>query len=154
MFLPDHLAHDTVNEFIAYGFKYRSMAHWIVIQARVASGKSFRHYFDKEIEDLPMIHRANAEVLKEGLEFMLPPMKSYTYEYAHTNPKLGIGTTKLRLRFGDPADGEDMYGKCVTEVLREREALHGVPDFPEKPPEPDTIPKTDEEILKRVRALQ
>ena len=88
MFLPDHLAHDTVNEFIAYGFKYRSMAHWIVIQARVASGKSFRHYFDKEIEDLPMIHRANAEVLKEGLEFMLPPMKSYTYEYAHTNTKL------------------------------------------------------------------
>ena len=52
MFLPDHLAHDVENEFTAYGFKYKSMAHWIVIQARAVSGRPFRHYFDKKIEDL------------------------------------------------------------------------------------------------------
>lgn len=154
MFLPDHLAHDAENEFMVYGFKYKSMAHWIVIQARAAAGKTFRHYFDKDIKDLPTIHRANADVIKEGLNYMLPPMKYHQYEYAHTNSKLGIGTTRLRLRFGEPALGDNVYGKCVSAVLKEREELHGPPDLPEKPPEPDTIPKTADEILKRIKSLQ
>lgn len=154
MFLPDHLAHDVENEFIAYGFTYKSMAHWIIIQARAVSGKTFRHYFDKEIDDLPNIHRASEEVLKEGLRFMLPPMKYYRFKYAHTNHKLGLGTTKLRLRFGEPADGENMYGRCVSAVLKEREFLHGAPDLPEKPIPPDNIPETGEDVLKQSKALE
>lgn len=154
MFLPDHLAHDVENEFIAYGFRYKSIAHWIVIQARAVSGKTFRHYFDKEIEDLPNIHRASFEVLKEGLRFMLPPMKYCKYKYAHTNHKLGLGTTKLRLRFGEPADGENMYGKCVSAVLKERELLHGPPDLPQKPAVPDNIPETLKDVLKQSKALE
>lgn len=154
MYVPDHLAHDVENEFMAYGFKYKSMAHWIIIQARAVSGKSFRHYFDKNIEDLPTIHRASSEVLKEGLRFMLPPMKAYKYKYAHTNHKLGMGTTRLRMRFGEPADGEDMYGKCITYVLKERERLHGPPDLPEKLPAPHNIPETGKDVLKQSRALE
>ena len=154
MFLPDHLAHDIENEFLAYGFRYKSMAHWIVIQARAVSGRPFRHYFDKNIEDLPNIHKASAAVLKEGLHFMLPPMKYYKFEYAHTNHKLGIGTTKLRLRFGEPADGENMYGRCVSAVLKEREQRHGPPDLPEKPPAPDKIPENARDVLKQSKALE
>lgn len=124
MFVPDHLAHDAENKFHVYGFDYKSMAHWIVIQSRAYSGKSFKQYFDKPVEELPNIHRVNKEVLKEGLRFMLPKtMKYNTYKYAHSNDKLGLGATKLRLRFGQKAQGENVYGICVTEVLKERHAL-------------------------------
>lgn len=123
MFLPAHLAHDAPNHFYAYGFLYRSMKHWIVIQARAASGRAFMHYFDKTIDELPTIYRVNLDVLKEGLRFMLPEMKYMSYKYAHTNDKLGIGTTQQRLMFGDPCDGDNFYGICVSEVLKERKAL-------------------------------
>jgi hypothetical protein len=123
MFLPDHLAHDVENKFHAYGFDYKTIAHWLVIQSKAFSGKPFKHYFDMPVNELPYIHRVNRDVLKEGLQIMLPEMKCYRYEYAHSNHKLGIGTTKLRLRFGDKADGENVYGQCVYEVLKEREAL-------------------------------
>ncbi len=154
MFLPGYLAHDVENEFTAYGFTYRSMAHWIVIQARAVSGKTFRHYFEKNIKDLPEIHRANAEVLKEGLRFMLPPMKHVKYKYAHKNHKLGIGTTRLRILFGEPADGENMYGKCISAVLKERGQLFGPPDLPKKVPPPYTMPKAMARVLKQSKALQ
>lgn len=123
MFLPDNLAHDAENHFHAYGFDYKSMAHWIIIQSRAFSGKPYKHFFNWSIEKLPKIHKVNKAVLKDGLRFMLPEMKCQDYEYAHTNDKLGIGTTRLRLKFGDTANGENIYGICVTEVLKEREAL-------------------------------
>lgn len=123
MFLPSELAHDAPNEFVLYGFTYKTMAHWITVQAKARAGKRFKKYFDMPVKDLPPIHRVNAEVLKEGLREMLPPMKYYKFRYAHTNDRLGIGTTRLRLRFGDPALGNNVYGVCVSEVLKEREAL-------------------------------
>ena len=123
MFLPDELAHDVENKFHAYGFDYKSMAHWIVIQSRAFSGKPFLHLFNRSIDKLPKIHKVNRDVLKEGLRFMLPEMKYREYKYAHSNDKLGIGTTKLRLKFGDTANGQNVYGICVSEVLKEREAL-------------------------------
>ena len=123
MLLPENLAHDAENPFHAYGFDYKTMAHWIVIQSKAFSGKPFKRYFDKPVEELPPIHRVNKEVLKEGLRIMLPPMNYAKYEYAHSNDKLGIGCTKLRLRFGEPPSGENVYGICVSEVLKERKAL-------------------------------
>lgn len=123
MLLPEHLAHDAPNEFTLYGFTYKTMAHWITVQAKASAGKDFKKYFDKPVNELPPIHRVNAEVLKEGLRVMLPPMKYKKYRYAHTNDRLGIGTTRLRLKFDDPALGNNVYGVCVAQVLKERDAL-------------------------------
>lgn len=155
MFLPDHLAHDAENEFNAYGFTYKSMAHWIIIQARAAAGQTFKHYFDKSIDELPTIHRINPDVLKEGLHIMLPNMKYKKFLYAHKNDRLGLGTTKLRMKFGEPAIGDNLYGIYVSEVLKERAEKFEEPDVPNKKEKPDSIDLfSDFDVLKQSKALE
>ena len=123
MFIPDHLYHDVPNPFYLYGFRYESIAHWLVIQSQAKKGYAFKQYFDMPIDKLPRIVQVNRDVLEEGLQQMLPNMKAKDYKYAHSHSILGIGTTKFRMRFGDDANGLDVYGQCFTSVLKRREDL-------------------------------
>lgn len=123
MFVPDHLGHDQPNEFTLYGFTYKSMAHWITIQNFARRGAPFKHLFKLPIKKLPPIKIINVEILEEGLEAMLPIMDKIPSVYANSHHKLGIGTTKLRLKYGDPKTGKNIYGKAIKRVLKRRKSF-------------------------------
>jgi hypothetical protein len=123
MLLPNHLYHDAPNPFMLYGFKYKTMAHWIVVQSHARRGSPFKHFFDMPVTELPKIYKVNKEVLEEGLDAMLPDIKPQVYRYAHSHPILGIGTTRFRLKFNDNEFGKNAYGQCISAVLKRRGAL-------------------------------
>jgi len=123
MLVPIHVYHDAPNPFTLYGFKYNTIAHWIVVQAHARRGSPFKHFFDMPAAELPKIHKVNQEVLQEGLEAMLPDMKPRSYRYAHSHPILGIGTTRFRLKFNDDEFGKNVYGQCINTVLKRRRSL-------------------------------
>ena len=123
MFVPTELYHDTSTPFTLYGFRYESIAHWLVIQGNARKGYPFKHFFKMPIGELPRIVKVSKEILEEGLEAMLPDLKIRSYRYAHSHPILGIGTTKLRLKFGDDENGLNVYGQCINNVLKHRRAI-------------------------------
>ena len=123
MFVPEHLGHDQPNEFTLYGFTYKTMAHYITIQNFARKGAPFKHLFDLPVEDLPTIKTVHKAILEEGLAAMLPDMDKIPSVYAHSHPKLGIGTTKLRLKFGDKKRGKNIYGKAIKRVLKRRKSF-------------------------------
>ena len=124
MFLPKKYGHLEPNEFTLYGFTYPTMAHWIVIQMCARNGGDFRKYFDMPVEDLPEIKQFNSGMLEEGLEAILPKNLKNEYEYYDSlHPLLGIGTTRMRLQFGDFIKGKNLYGIAVQRVLKRRQSL-------------------------------
>tara|TARA_B100001287_G_C22575338_1_gene478321 strand:+ start:164 stop:541 length:378 start_codon:yes stop_codon:yes gene_type:complete len=124
MFIPDQFGHLEPNEFTLYGFTYPTVAHWIVIQTHARFGKEFRHFFDMPAEDLPEIKRFNTSMLDEALEAILPKTLKNKYKYYESmHPVLGIGTTRMRMQFGDPITGKNLYGMSVQRVLKRRSDL-------------------------------
>jgi len=123
MFVPKHLGHLEPNEFTLYGFTYPTIAHWIVIQMSAKNGGDFRKFFDMSVDELPEIKRFNHGMLEEGLDAMLPDIKrAYTY-YDDMHPILGIGTTKMRLKFGEDVKGRNMYAVAIRKVLNRRKSF-------------------------------
>lgn len=123
MFVPKRFGHLEPNEFTLYGFTYPTIAHWIVIQTSARNGGDFRQYFGMTVDELPEIKRFNQQMLEEGLDAMLPDIKhDYTY-YDDMHPVLGIGTTKMRLKFGDDVKGRNLYALTICKVLNRRRVL-------------------------------
>lgn len=124
MFIPKQYGHLEPNKFTLYGFTYPTMAHYIVIQISAKNGGDFRQYFDMPVEDLPEIKRFNHGMLDEGLEAMLPKTLKKDFKYYDCiHPILGIGTTRMRLRFGDTITGKNFYGIAVNRVLNRRKTF-------------------------------
>ena len=76
------------------------------------------------VEELPEIQYITVTIINEGLEAMLNQnnhkIKGIPNEYACTHPILGVGTTKLRLEYGDKKRGRNLYGKGIEKVLKRR----------------------------------
>jgi len=119
-FVPEKLYHDAVNPFELYGFKYQTVAHFLVIQARARRALPFKHYFEMDVKDLPRIHCINKTVLEEALDAMLPEMEPKDYIYPISHDLLGIGTTRFRLQYGDKQTGKNQYGRSIRAVLKRR----------------------------------
>ena len=122
-FVPEYLYHDAPNPFTLYGFHYKSIAHYLVIQTHARRALPFKHFFDMEIEDLPPVHCVNKTVLEEGLNAMLPDIEPKKFKYPISHHLLGIGATRYRLKFGAPETGKNVYGKSMRMVLKRRRAL-------------------------------
>ncbi len=124
MLIPEYLYHTAPNPFVLYGFSYKSLAHWFAVQDAASKGKPFKHFFDMTVEELPEIQYITVTVINEGLEAMLNQnnhkIKGIPNEYACTHPILGVGTTKLRLEYGDKKRGRNLYGKGIEKVLKRR----------------------------------
>lgn len=123
MFVPKRFGHLEPNEFTLYGFTYPTMAHWIVIQMAAKNGGNFKKYFDMSVEELPEIKRFNHGMVEEGLEAILPNMKEIPQYYDNMHPILGIGTSKMRLRFGEEIKGHNLYAIAIQRVLRRRKSF-------------------------------
>ena len=123
MFVPKRFGHLEPNEFTLYGFTYPTIAHWIVIQMSAKNGGDFRKYFDMPVEELPEIKRFNHGMLEEGLDAMLPNIKKDYMYYESMHPILGIGTTKMRLNFGDKIKGRNLYAISIQKVLNRRKSF-------------------------------
>ena len=123
MAVPDHLGHLAPNTFSLYGYTYPSMAHYIIIQNYARRGRQFRHIFNTPTSELPPIQVINKQAIEEGLEVMLPEMDTIPNQYFCTNKKLGLGTTKLRHKFGEPITGFNAYGLLIEKVLKKRRGL-------------------------------
>ena len=121
-FVPPFLYHDAPNPFTLYGFKYPSIAHFLIIQAKARRGLKFRHFFDMPIEDLPPVYSINKAALEEALAVMLPEMEPQKFEYPISHEVLGIGTTRLRLKYGDKKNGSNAYGLAMWRVLKRRQS--------------------------------
>ena len=119
-FVPTKLYHDAPNPFTLYGFKYQTIAHFLIIQTHARRGVPFKHFFDMPVEELPPIHWVNRDVLEEGLNAMLPQMTPRKLKYPISHEILGIGTTRFRLKYGDKESGKNVYGKSITRVLKRR----------------------------------
>jgi len=120
-YVPTKFYHDAPNPFTLYGFHYKSMAHYLVVQMNARRGLAFEHFFEMHVDDLPYIHCVQKKVLDEGLGAMLPKdmeMKNYKYPISHD--LLGIGTTRFRLKYGDKPNGKNAYGKAMKRVLKRR----------------------------------
>lgn len=123
MFVPKRFGHLEPNEFTLYGFTYPTIAHWIVIQMSAKNGGDFRQFFDMPVEDLPEIKRFNHGMLEEGLDAILPNIKrGYTY-YDNMHHILGIGTTSMRLKFGEEVQGRNLYAISIHKVLSRRRSF-------------------------------
>ena len=115
MFIPEYLEHTAENSFTLYGFEYKTMAHYFAVQQAAAQGRPFKHIFDMDVADLPKLVYVRREIVDEGVEAMLHQSKHdisllpVPNEYADKHPVLGIGTTKLRLRYGDKKRGRNLY---------------------------------------------
>ena len=120
MYVPEHLYHDAPNPFTLYGFKYPTIAHFIVVQTQARRALPFKHFFDMKVTELPEIHCVNRAALEEALNAVLPPMEAKKYEYASSHHILGIGTTLFRLKFGAQKTGKNAYGEAITSVLKRR----------------------------------
>lgn len=124
MFVPKRFGHLEPNEFTLYGFTYPTLAHYIVIQISAKNGGDFRQFFDMPVEDLPEIKRFNHGMLEEGLEAVLPKTLKQVYKYYDCmHPVLGIGTTKMRMQFGDTLNGRNLYGIAIERVLTRRKSF-------------------------------
>jgi len=123
MFVPKRFGHLEPNEFTLYGFTYPTIAHWIVIQMSAKNGGNFRKYFDMAVDKLPEIKRFNHSMLEEGLDAMLPEIKEMPDYYDNMHPLLGIGTSKMRLKFGDEIKGQNLYAQAIRRVLRKRKSF-------------------------------
>ena len=122
-FVPENLYHDAENPFTLHGFKYRTMAHYLVVQIFARRDLPFKHFFNMDVKDLPYIHCVNRKVLEEGLDAMLPEMSAKAFKYPISHDLLGIGTTKFRLKYGDKETGKNVYGIAMRSVLKRREKL-------------------------------
>ena len=122
-FVPEHLYHTALNPFELYGFKYQTMAHYIIIQAHARRGLAYKHFFEMDVNDLPRIHCLNKSVLEEGLNAMLPEMEPKNFKYPISHDLLGIGTTRFRLNYGDKQTGKNQYGRSMRVVLKRRRSL-------------------------------
>ena len=123
MFVPKHLGHLEPNEFTLYGFTYPTIAHWIVIQTSAKNGGDFRKFFDMPVDELPEIKRFNHGMLEEGLNAILPDIKRGYKYYDSTHHVLGIGTTRMRLSFGDEITGRNLYAISIQKVLNKRKSF-------------------------------
>lgn len=128
MFLPKSLYHTSKNPFHLYGFHYKTLAHWFVVQNAAAKGKPFQHFFDMPVEDLPTVAYVPVPVIDEGIEAMfsqnnIPDIRGCPSVYAISDPILGIGTTKIRLEYGDKKRGRNLYGKAIERVLKRRKTF-------------------------------
>lgn len=121
-FVPENLYHDAPNPFTLYGFKYQTIAHYLVIQTNARRALPFKHFFDMDVKDLPEIHCVNKVVLEEGLNAMLPHMPPKKFKYPISHDLLGIGTTRFRMRYGDKQTGKNQYGRSMRMVLIRRAA--------------------------------
>ena len=124
MLVPKYLSHTSENPFTLYGFKYKTMAHFFAVQQAAAKGLPFKHLFNAEVTDLPKLVYVRKAIVNEGVEAMLAQSKhdirSIPDAYASTHPVLGIGTSKLRLAYGDKKRGRNLYGKSIQTVLKRR----------------------------------
>ena len=115
MLVPEYLSHTSENPFTLYGFHYKTMAHFLAVQQAAAKGLPFEHLFAAKVEDLPKLVYVQVGIVDEGIEAMLAQTKhdirSIPTEYASTHPVLGIGTSKLRLSYGDKKRGR-IYIQC------------------------------------------
>jgi len=120
-FVPENLYHDAPNPFTLYGFKYQTIAHYLVVQTNARRSLPFKHFFDMDVRDLPPIHCVNKVVLEEGLNAMLPDMLPKKFKYAISHELLGIGTTRFRMKYGDKQTGKNQYGRSMRMVLIRRQ---------------------------------
>ena len=74
------------------------------------------------IEDLPPVYSINKAALEEALAVMLPEMEPQKFEYPISHEVLGIGTTRLRLKYGDKKNGSNAYGLAMWRVLKRRQS--------------------------------
>jgi len=123
MFLPEKLYHTARNPFHLYGFQYETLAHWFVVQDAASKGKPFKHFFNMSVDDLPVLQYVPVPVINEGVEAMfsqnnISDVKGCPSEYPISNLILGIGTTKIRLEYGDRKRGRNLYGKAIERVLK------------------------------------
>lgn len=123
MFVPKQYGHKEPNEFTLYGFTYPTMYHWIVIQMSAKNGGDFRQFFNMTVDELPEIKRFNHGMLEEGLDAMLPNIKSWYAYYDDMHPILGIGTTKMRISFGEKVTGRNLYALAIRKVLNRRKSF-------------------------------
>jgi hypothetical protein len=124
MFVPKHLYHTSKNPFNMYGFHYETLAHWFAVQNAASKGQPFMHFFDMNTEELPKIHYIPLHIINEGLEAMVAQNniteKVHSYIYAISDPILGVGSTPIRIEYGDKHDGRNLYGKAIERVLKRR----------------------------------
>lgn len=124
MLVPECLYHTAENPFELYGFKYKTMAHWFAVQDAAYKGEEFHHLFDKDVSELPRLKYSSVAIIEEGIEAMLQQNKheirGLPNEYACSHPMLGIGTTKLRMEYGDKGTGRNLYGRGIERVLKRR----------------------------------
>lgn len=124
MLLPECLYHTSENPFELYGFTYKTLAHWFAVQVKASKGEPFKHFFNMDVKDLPELQYIPVAIINEGLEAMMKQnnhnVKGIPNEYACSHPILGIGTTKLRLQYGDKKRGRNLYGKGIEKVLKRR----------------------------------
>lgn len=124
MFVPDFLSHTSENPFTLYGFRYKTMAHFLAVQQAAAEGLRFKHLFDTKVEDLPELTRVQASVVNEGVEAMLAQTQhhitSIPTEYASPHLILGVGASEMRLQYGEKKRGRNLYGKGIESVLKRR----------------------------------
>ncbi len=116
-FVPEVLYHTAPNPFELYGFRYQTIAHYLVIQAHARRGVPYKHFFEMEVQELPEIRVLNTAVLEEGLNAMLPDIEPKKFKYAISHHLLGIGTTRFRLKYGDRETGKNQYGRSMRTVL-------------------------------------
>ena len=122
MLIPECLSHTAENPFELYGFTYQTLAHWFAVQCAASKGEPFRHFFHLNVGKLPKLKYIPVSVITEGVEAMLNQNQHTVHgvpnEYACSHPILGIGTTKLRLSYGDKKRGRNLYGKGIEKVLK------------------------------------
>ena len=125
MFVPENLYHTARNPFNIYGFHYETLAHWFVIQNAASKGKPFEHFFDMKATELPKIQYIPVPIIiNEGVEAMIAQnnitAKACSYVYAISDSILGVGSTPLRIEYGDKKEGRNLYGKAIERVLKRR----------------------------------
>ena len=84
--------------------------------------RPFHHIFDLRPDELPEITFVDQDVLVECLR-TLPQLNDFIFDtpmYADLNPVLGSGTTAQELAHGAQPIGQNLFGKAMGRMVRER----------------------------------
>lgn len=131
MYVPDEWSHRAPNAFVVCGYRYNSMAQWILVQVAASRYAPLSHYFNMSIDALPEVTEATEDILDRGLTAMFDASAREPFDvvdggpdgvplYVSNNKVLGIGISRLRHEFGDTHTGANMYGKAMHRVLSRR----------------------------------
>jgi len=105
-----------------YGFDYNCIGQYMIVQRLAAQMRPFLHIFDLRPDQLPEITFVDQDVLVECLR-TLPELEDFIFDtpmYADTNPVLGSGTTAQELKYGAQSIGQNLFGKAMGRMVRER----------------------------------